>query len=123
MARGDKRHEVLKDMTRAAVKALGLNLLVKDEFASPTVTSIASSSKVDVEALRHIVKNRFNLTLAGGQGKLKGKLLRVGHMGWCFPSDIFTAITYLELGLQEMRVKVEPGAGIKAAEEVYVNHA
>jgi len=117
-----QRHELMRDMIRAAAKGLGLKLLVKDEIASPTVTAISSDGPVEVERLRNTVKEQFNVLFAGGQGKLKGRLLRIGHMGWCFPSDVFTAITYLELGLRQLNVRIEPGAGMKAAEEVYLQH-
>jgi aspartate aminotransferase-like enzyme len=117
-----RRHELLKKMTRAAMEALGLPLLTIEESASPTVTAIASNDKFDVDRLRRLLKKQFNIEFAGGQKKLKGKLLRIGHMGWCFPSDILTAVAFIELGLQKMNVNIEAGAGIKAAEEVILDY-
>ncbi|HEX6923490.1 MAG TPA: alanine--glyoxylate aminotransferase family protein [Bacillales bacterium] len=116
------RHEAMKDMTRAAVQALGLQLLTEDSDASPTVTAIAANESLDTEQLRKLVKEKYNISFAGGQKKLKGRLLRIGHMGWCFPSDVLTAITFIELGLQKINVDIEAGAGVKAAEEVYLNY-
>lgn len=117
-----KRHQLMKKMTRAAVSALGLPLLTRDGDASPTVTAISADEGVDVEQLRNIVKENYNITFAGGQKQLKGKLLRIGHMGWCFPSDVITAVSFIELGLRKMNVNIEPGVGVKAAEEVYLKH-
>ncbi|HEU5141003.1 MAG TPA: alanine--glyoxylate aminotransferase family protein [Bacillales bacterium] len=116
-----RRHELMKNMTRAATRALGLPLLADDSVASPTVTAISANEKIDTEKLRKLVKEKYHITFAGGQKKLKGELLRIGHMGWCFPSDVLTAITYIELGLQKMNVEIEGGAGVRAAEEVYLN--
>lgn len=116
------RHELMRNMTRAAADALGLPLLTKDADASPTVTAIAAGNDFDAEQLRHVVKENYNMTFAGGQKQLKGRLLRIGHMGWCFPTDVITAISFIEMGLRKMNVKIELGTGVKAAEEVYLNH-
>ncbi|HET7577899.1 MAG TPA: alanine--glyoxylate aminotransferase family protein [Bacillales bacterium] len=115
-----RRHELMKKMTRAAIKALGLPLLAEDAYASPTVTSVVSSDDFDASRLQKLMKKEFHMAFAAGQKKLKGRLLRIGHMGWCFPSDVLTAVAYIELGLQKMSIKIEPGAGVKAAEEVYL---
>lgn len=117
-----RRHELMKDMARAAVRALGLPLLAEDAYASPTVTAVAAGGGTDPDALRGLLKKEYNMSFAGGQKQLKGKLLRIGHMGWCFPSDVLTAITYLELGLKKSGVTIEPGTGVKAAEEVYLDY-
>src|SRR5699024_5056151 len=67
------RHTLMKDMTRAAMKALGVPLLTDDSVASPTVTAVKPDA-FDPEALRKSVKDNFNLSLAGGQAHLKGEL-------------------------------------------------
>lgn len=114
-----QRHKVMKEMTRSAVKALELPLLTSDEDASPTVTAITSNGDFSIERLRNLLKDEFNIAFAGGVKKLEGQLLRFGHMGWCFPSDVLTSIALIELGLKRMNVTIETGAGVKAAEEVY----
>lgn len=116
-----RRHELMKNMMRTACKALGLSLLVAESSASPTVTAVTSDNHVNADTLRRILQTDFHIECAGGQKQLKGTLLRVGHMGWCFPTDIFTVITYMELGLRKMNVGVELGAGVQAAEEVYLS--
>lgn len=117
-----RRHEIMKKMTRAAAEALELPLLTTDESASPTVTAIVGNDKFDIDQLRRLLKQQFNIEFAGGQKKLKGKLLRIGHMGWCFPSDVLTAVAFIELGLRKMNVDIEVGGGVKAAEEVILDY-
>lgn len=117
-----QRHELMKNMLRAALKALDVPLLVEDAYASPTVTAIVSDAAFDADALRQVLKEDFNIAGAGGQKHLKGKLMRIGHMGWCYPSEIFTVVTYIELALQKMNKNRGSGAGVQSAEEVYLNH-
>jgi aspartate aminotransferase-like enzyme len=56
-------------------------LLTKDSYASPTVTSFIPHDKDELTYIKSTLKSRFNITIAGGQGKLKGTILRIGHMG------------------------------------------
>jgi aspartate aminotransferase-like enzyme len=112
------RHELMKKMTRAACNALDLPLLTSDQNASPTVTAVQPTT-FDSEVLRKIVKKEFGLTLAGGQQHLKGKIFRIGHMGYCFPADILQTISLLEIGLHKMGHKFAFGKGTAAAQAVY----
>jgi aspartate aminotransferase-like enzyme len=115
-----RRHLLMKEMVRAAGKALGLTLFCADEVASPTVTSF-SGNGFDVEALRKVLRTEFGITIAGGQGHLKGKIFRIGHMGYCTPLDILQVLAALELALLRVGAKVELGAGVRAAQQVYFN--
>src|SRR5690625_2301429 len=92
------RHTLMKDMTRAAMKALGVPLLTDDSVASPTVTAVKPDA-FDPEALRKSVKDNFNLSLAGGQAHLKGEIFRIGHMSYCTPADVLRYISIIELGI------------------------
>lgn len=113
------RHTLMKDMTRAAMKALGVPLLTDDSVASPTVTAVKPDA-FDPEALRKSVKNNFNLSLAGGQAHLKGEIFRIGHMGYCTPADVLQYISIIELGISDIGGEVELGKGVKAAQEVFL---
>lgn len=113
------RHTLMKDMTRAAMKALGVPLLTDDAVASPTVTAVKPDA-FDPEALRKSVKNNFNLSLAGGQAHLKGEIFRIGHMGYCTPADVLQYISIIELGISDIGGEVELGKGVKAAQEVFL---
>jgi aspartate aminotransferase-like enzyme len=110
------RHLLLQRMTRDAVKALGLPLLSEDSVSSPTVTAIGICD-FDVERLRKTLRTDFNLVVAGGQGKLKGQIFRIGHMGWCTPADILQTIAALENGLHKCGIGTELGRGVRAAQE------
>lgn len=113
------RHTLMKDMTRAAMKALNIPLLTEDDVASATVTAVKPDS-FDPEALRKSVKAKFGLALAGGQAHLKGEIFRIGHMGYCTPADVLQYIGIIELGISGIGAEVELGAGVRAAQEVYL---
>ncbi len=113
-----ERHQQLMKATRAAIKALSLPLLGSDEYASPAVTAVAPVS-VEAEQIRTVMKKHYDIALAGGQDHLKGKIFRIGHLGFVSDRDILTVIGALEASLQELGYdSVTPGAGIAAAAEV-----
>lgn len=104
--------------TRAAVKALGLPLLAADEVASPAVTAVAPIG-VEAEQIRSILKKRFDIALAGGQEHLKGKIFRIGHLGFVSDRDILAVISAIEAALQELKYDgFTPGAGVQAAAQI-----
>ena len=106
------RHLRLTKATRAAVKALGLNLFAPDDAASTAVTAIASD---DAEKIRSIMRQKYDIALAGGQDHLKGKIFRIGHLGFISDRDILTTISCLEATLIELGYKFDAKAGVKAA--------
>ncbi|MFD1019428.1 pyridoxal-phosphate-dependent aminotransferase family protein [Thalassobacillus hwangdonensis] len=110
-----QRHLIMRDMTRAAMKALEIPLLTNEVDASTTVTSVKPTA-FDAEAFRKTVHESFGLLLAGGQQHLKGEIFRIGHMGYCTPEDILETIKRMEAGLKKMGVPFESGAGLEAAE-------
>ncbi|UBF28266.1 alanine--glyoxylate aminotransferase family protein [Kovacikia minuta CCNUW1] len=115
------RHQRLTHSTRAAIKALGLPLFAPDGAGSPAITAVAPD-RVDAEQIRSIMKKRFDIALAGGQDHLKGKIFRIGHLGFVSDRDILTAIAALEATLQELGYEsFTPGAGIAAAAKVIAN--
>ena len=114
------RHLIMRDMVRAAGRALGLPLFCSDEAAAPTVTSF-SGNGFDVEALRKVLRTEFGIAIAGGQQHLKGQIFRIGHMGYCTPLDMLQVIAALEVALLRVGAQVELGAGVRAAQEIYVN--
>jgi len=114
-----ERHQRLMKATRAGVKALSLPLLGPDEYASPAVTAVAPVS-VEAEQIRTVMKKHYDIALAGGQDHLKGKIFRIGHLGFVSDRDVLTVIGALEATLQELGVdSVTPGAGIAAAAKVF----
>jgi aspartate aminotransferase-like enzyme len=113
-----KRHELMRDMTRAAMRALDIPLMTADEYASPTVTSLDPKGAFDAEELRKVLRTKYNVVIAGGQQHLKGKIFRIGHMGYCEPLDVIQVVAAIEASLRQIGVNVELGAGVKAAQEV-----
>jgi len=115
------RHELMKNMTREAMRALNIGLLTNDEYASPTITAVLSPEGVDLGKFLGHLKQKYHLDFAGGLGHLQGKMFRFGHMGYCFPSDVLQAVSLLEAGLQDFSYSFEPGAGVKAAQNVFLD--
>ncbi|MCL6434548.1 MAG: alanine--glyoxylate aminotransferase family protein [Leptolyngbyaceae cyanobacterium HOT.MB2.61] len=115
------RHIRLTQATRTAIKAIGLPLFAADNAASTAITAVAPD-KVDAEQVRAVMKKRFDIALAGGQDHLKGKIFRIGHLGFVSDRDILSAIGALEATLQELGYEsFTPGAGITAAARVIAN--
>ena len=115
-----KRHEKATAATRAAIKALSLPLFAPDDAASPAITAVAPIS-VDAEKVRSVMKKRFDIVLAGGQDHLKGKIFRMGHLGFVSPRDILAAIASLEATLIELgNTQVTPGQGVAAAAQILI---
>lgn len=90
------RHASIGRMVREGVKALGLELLVKDErYTSDTVTAVLCPQGVEVSALRTMLEDEHGVVVAGGQGKLSGKIFRIGHLGLVSEEDIRQALDAL----------------------------
>jgi aspartate aminotransferase-like enzyme len=112
------RHKLLGKAVREGVKALGLKLLAKEEFASNAVTGVYPPEGVPADDLRRKVKAR-GVTLAGGQGALKGKIFRIGHIGYILDTDIIVTLSIIGETLREMGYNVDPTLGVRKAMEVF----
>jgi aspartate aminotransferase-like enzyme len=96
----------MAEMVRNGVKSLGLELLCQDErFASDTVTAIKCPEGIEVSELRNLLEDEYNTVLAGGQGKLSGKIFRIGHLGLVEEQDIRGALDSLAQVLQKLGYK------------------
>lgn len=110
------RHERMTKAARAGLKALGLKLLVDDDkIASRAVTPVFPPEGVEADKLRKAVREKYGVVLAGGQEDLKGKLFRVGHLGYIDKMELIAALAALEI---ELGANVKKGSGVAAAEEV-----
>ncbi|ALC92289.1 class V aminotransferase [Bacillus sp. FJAT-18017] len=114
------RHLLLKEMVREGVKALGMPLLTSDEDASSTVTAIVTNNE-KTRQLKKVLQDQFAITIAGGQKKLKGEIIRIGHMGYCTPFDVMKVLTGMELALAQLGEKEVLGAATSKAKEVWLN--
>jgi len=117
--RAFERHVRLGRAARAGVKAMGLELFSPDEDRSAVVTAVRLPEGVDASVVISGVREHFGITLAGGQGELKGRIFRLGHLGWFDVFDITTALAAVELVLAEHGADIERGAAVTAALEAY----
>jgi aspartate aminotransferase-like enzyme len=115
------RHQRLTRATRAGMKGLGLPLFAPDYAASTAITAVAPTV-VDAEKIRSTLRKKFDIAVAGGQDHLKGKIFRIGHLGFASDRDILTVIAAIEATLLELGYDgVTAGAGVAAAASVLVN--
>jgi aspartate aminotransferase-like enzyme len=114
-----RRHERLAEATRAAVKALGLELYAPDS-PSNAVTAVKIPEGIGAGKIKNLFYERFGITVAGGQDRAKGKIIRIAHLGYYDKLDMIMVIAALEMLLKEMGYSFELGQGVKAAEEVLI---
>jgi aspartate aminotransferase-like enzyme len=117
-----KRHERLARATRSGVEALGLELFAKAN-PSPALTAVVAPRGVDSEAVLAAYATSHNITIAGGQGEMKGKVFRLGHMGYVGDFDVLTALGALEQVLHGLGAPVDFGAGVRACQKVFTERA
>jgi serine---pyruvate transaminase len=110
------RHALMAEATREAARALGLKLLSPDNPA-PGVTGILVPEGLDGGKLVKFLRDSLGVSIQGGQDQMKGKLVRIGHMGFLSPFDMLIAVGALEMGLQQIGAKFELGAGVAAVQK------
>jgi aspartate aminotransferase-like enzyme len=102
--------------TRAGVKGLGLELFSPDDDSAAMVTALLMPEGVDGQECYTVLRDRHGIVLAGGHGALRGRIMRIGHMGYMNEFDIVTALAGLEMALVELgHVPPVPGGGAAAA--------
>jgi aspartate aminotransferase-like enzyme len=112
------RNKRLSEATKAGVKALGLKLYAV-ENPSEALTSILAPDGVNGQDVVKIMRDKYGVTIAGGQDQAKGKIFRISHMGYVNEFDVIVALSALEMTLKDLGYAVEMGAGVKAAELVF----
>jgi aspartate aminotransferase-like enzyme len=113
------RHRRLGRAAREGLKAMGLELSSPDDDSSAVVTAARAPEGVDSDELVLLLRDRHGVTLAPGQGELKGKIFRIGHIGYYDVFDITTALAALELALVELGAEIERGAAVTSALEAF----
>ena len=112
---------VIKKATQEGLKAMGLNLFAKEQYGSPAITSVQPEN-IDAESIRKSLKNDFDILLAGGQDYLKGKIFRIGHLGFVNDRDIISVISALESTLDKMgKLQAPLGQGLAKSISVLNN--
>jgi aspartate aminotransferase-like enzyme len=109
------RHRRLGRACREGLKAMGLELSSPDDDSSAVVTAARAPEGVDSDELVLLLRDRHGVTLAPGQGELKGKIFRIGHIGYYDVFDITTALAAVELALVELGAPVERGVAVTRA--------
>jgi aspartate aminotransferase-like enzyme len=116
-----ERHRLLGAATRAAVKAHGLEIFGLDADEARVVTAVTVPDGVDGGKIPKLMRDKYGITIAGGQSQLKGKIIRIAHCGYFGPFDIITSVAALEMVLGELGADVELGAGVAAAQRVFAD--
>jgi aspartate aminotransferase-like enzyme len=94
------RHARVGKATRDGIKSLGLSLFAEESHASDTVTAVAANG-LDTKKMLKILREEYQVILAGGQQKLDGKIFRIGHLGWVNEDDIEVVISALKIVLPQ----------------------
>jgi serine---pyruvate transaminase len=115
-----ERHARLAHATREGVRALGLELFA-GEASSNVLTAVKSPEDIDIGSAIKKLRDETGVTITGGQAELKGKIFRVGHMGYVNEFDIVLAISAVEKCLYESGYKIELGKGVSKVQEVLVS--
>ena len=114
------RHATLGRATREAARALELEQFGPDDENANVVTAIRVPEDIDGTKVPKMMRDRFGITIAGGQGQLKGKIVRIAHCGYYGAFDIIASVAALEMTLRELGHEVELGAGVAAAQRVFL---
>ena len=114
------RHEACAAAARAGLSALGFELFADERHYSRTVTAAHVPDGLDWKAFNGEVKRR-GVVLAGGQGKMTGKIFRLGHLGSVTTDDILAAIGVLEEAAIIHGLAVRPGAAVAAAQQALID--
>ena len=110
-----ERHARLARATQAGLKALGFELYAREGYRSNTVTSALPPSGLDVNALRKLLNEKHGVVIAGGQGKMTGKMVRVGHLGAIAEGDVVQVLWAIEQALEELDIAPADGRAVAAA--------
>jgi aspartate aminotransferase-like enzyme len=113
------RHARLARATRSAMKAIGLSLYAPEAGAN-SMTAVLAPPGIDGQKIVEILREKHRLTIAGGQDQAKGKIFRLAHLGFVDSFDVLTGVAAVEMALKELGYDFEPGKGVKAAMEVFM---
>ena len=114
------RHDLNARGTRAAIKAMGMDLVAK--VPSNATTAVWTPGDSSGKITKHIEK-RYGCKIAGGQGTLKGKIVRIGHLGAYFEEDMYMVISAFEATINDLGLAKTFGNGVEALRAVYADAA
>jgi aspartate aminotransferase-like enzyme len=111
-----KHHRILGDATRAAVQAIGLELLSKRP--GNILTAVKVPEGIDGVQFVKLMQGKYGAYIAGAQDPHKGEFFRIAHLGYMGGFDVITALSAMEMTLLELGYDFESGQAIKAAEDI-----
>jgi aspartate aminotransferase-like enzyme len=111
------RHRLLAEATRAGIKALGLSLLA-EKSPSDALTVVRVPAGIDGGRIPKLFQELCDMTIVGGQDRLRGQVFRLAHMGYVDTFDVITMLSAVEIVLHHLGYPLEWGAGVQAAQEV-----
>jgi aspartate aminotransferase-like enzyme len=112
------RTEKYARAARAGIRALNLALFADEKCACNVLTSAKTPENIDGQKIVKTLRQEYGISIAGGQDKLKGKIIRLAHMGYIDQFDLFVGLAGLEMVLPRLGHKVEPGSAVAAAEKM-----
>jgi len=115
------RHALLARAARAGIEALGLERFGDPGEDANVVTAARLPDEIDGARVPKLMRDSFGVTVAGGQGRLKGRVVRVAHCGYYGAFDVVIALSALEMALRELGLEIEPGSGAGAAQQVFTD--
>ncbi len=102
-------------MAREGIKAMGLELFADEKYASDTLTAVKVPEGINAKEIVRRMEQDFGIIIAGGNGKLKGSIIRIAHMGYITERDVLDALGALEKTLSGLGWPVKEGrAGVVA---------
>ena len=114
------RHALLGAASRQATKALDLELFGPEDDGANVVTAIKLPESIDGAKVPKLMRDRYGVTIAGGQDHLEGKIARIAHCGYFGGFDVVTTMSAFEMTLRELGHDFELGAGVAAAQRVFM---
>lgn len=119
-----RRHRLHGQALQAGLEAMGLEVLAPEGYRAPMITAVKVPPGVDEAAVRRCLAERHNLEIGGGLGPLRGRVWRIGLMGYnCQEENVFRCLHALEDALLAVGHRVPPRAGVEAARSVYADVA
>ncbi|MFN8161272.1 MAG: alanine--glyoxylate aminotransferase family protein [Solirubrobacterales bacterium] len=113
------RHAVLARAARAGIEAVGLERFGPDDPGANVVTAARLPDSIEGAKVPKLMRDRYGVTVAGGQGRLKGRIVRIAHCGYYGAFDVIVALSALEMALRDLGHDCEPGSGAGAAQTVF----
>jgi aspartate aminotransferase-like enzyme len=113
-----QRHRAMSEACQAGIQALGLELF--SSRPAEGLTAFKVPAGLTDGDIRNKLFERFGITTVGGQDKLKGRIIRVGHMGYMDEIDVIGGLAALEMVLNDLGLDIEPGCAVTAAQQVFL---